>query len=108
MRKAIVLNADGTKSEMDLDSGNELKNLQDAVGGYVQVVYLKDDLAIWVNEDGKFTDLPLNPNATAIWNHFFGFTDFIVGNAVFTGGANDEGATIAIFESMEEFVNSFA
>jgi hypothetical protein len=44
---------------------------------------------MWCNEEGKLTGLPVNPVATAMWTRYFGETDVIVGNVVFTGGADE-------------------
>ena len=104
MRKAIMLDTEGNLSEIDLDAGKTLKILQKAVGGWVQAVGLRDDLTIWVNEEGKIHNLPFNAKATEIWTHFYGNTDLIAGNAVFTGGADEEGETLAISSDAEAFI----
>jgi len=43
-----------------------LKELQEYVDGYVEFVYLKDNLIMVVNEDGICRQLPLNPIASFI------------------------------------------
>jgi len=71
-----------------------LEFLQSFVGGWVQVVPLAGSLrglSMWLNEEGKFSDLPLNELATAIWEDSYGKTDFIVGNILITGGENYDG-----------------
>jgi hypothetical protein len=68
--------------------------LQSFVGGWVQVVPLAGSLAglsMWLNEEGKFSDLGLNELATAIWEDSYGATDFIVGNVLITGGEDYDG-----------------
>ncbi len=104
MRKAIILNVDGNLSEMDLDRADALRDLQRAVDGWVQAIDFRDDLTIWVNEEGKLNNLPINAEATKIWAHFFGNTDFIVGNAVFTGGTDENGETMGISADAEAFI----
>jgi hypothetical protein len=104
MRKAIVLSTEGTLSEIDLDAGNTLKILQNAVGGWVQAVDFATDLTIWVHEEGKIINLPINSKATEIWTHFFGNTDLIAGNAVFTGGVDENGETLGISADAEAFI----
>lgn len=61
-----------------------LEELQEAVGGYLQPIYLNDEFTMYVNEDGKFMGLPLNQAATflAYSYHAIGPRDFIVGSAV--------------------------
>lgn len=88
-----------------------LDYLQSAVKGYVQAIELRDvysGITMWINEEGKFDDsLSLNHGATFIWEQSFGAgTDFIVGNAVFTGGADDEGNTLGLSAEQQSMVLS--
>ena len=97
MRKAVVIGFDESIEVVDLDAPQgSLKVLQDAVDGWVQVVDLAPTLSIWVNEEGKMNGLPYNGIATAIYQDRFGMVDIIVGNAVLTGGTDDEGDTIGL------------
>lgn len=73
-----------------------LENLQEAVGGLIQAVDLSSNLTMWCNEEGKLNGLPVNPVATAMWTRYFGETDVIVGNVVFTGGSDEEGETTGL------------
>jgi hypothetical protein len=76
----------------------ELETLQDAVGGLIQAVDLTPSLTMWCNEEGKLIGLPVNPVATAMWTRYFGETDVIVGNVVFTGGCDEDGNTTSILQ----------
>jgi hypothetical protein len=76
----------------------ELETLQDAVGGLIQAVDLTTSLTMWCNEEGKLIGLPVNPVATAMWTRYFGETDIIVGNVVFTGGCDEDGNTTSILQ----------
>lgn len=101
MRKAVVIGFDESIEVIDLDAPQgSLKVLQDAVDGWVQVVDLSPTLSIWVNEEGKLEGLPYNGKATAIYQERFGKVDIIVGNAVLTGGTDDEGETIGLTDEM--------
>lgn len=96
MKKAVIIRTDGTTETIDL-STDELAQLQGAVGGWVEAIDLNDSLTMWVNEEGKLTGLPHNPGAQRYWDSAFGpGTDFIVGNAVLTGGIDGEGDTIGL------------
>ena len=97
----VVIKADGTLERLDLsESEQELKSLQNAVGGYVQVIELEDDFTMWVNEEGKLLNLPVNEIATVIWEVRFGIgTDIICGDVVFTGGMDEDGETLTISEA---------
>ena len=96
---AIKLNTDGIAEEVQLaDEGSQLKQLQEAVGGWIQAVDLTDKLTMWCNEEGKLNRLPINSLATDLWEESFGQTDIIVGNVIFTGGTGEEGETLGLNE----------
>ena len=62
-----------------------LKEMQDLVGGYIQVLPSKDGKAdIVFDEEGKFKDKPINIKATEIWlgENTSGWYDVIVGDAI--------------------------
>ena len=68
-----------------------LEELQKIVGGYIQVVYLKNHvdkngtpLALVCNEDGKDLCLSANKHATMFWEHSYGKTDVMVGDILIT------------------------
>ena len=58
-----------------------LEELQELVGGYVEIVYppKHPGRVLVINENGKLTGLPFNKNATHLWPH-----DDIVGDVVLT------------------------
>lgn len=91
--KALVVKTDGTVETVD----TTLDALQGAVGGWVQAVDLSGSLTLWVNEEGKMIGLPHNPYAQRLWDDAYGKgTDYIVGNAVLTGGADEDGNTLGL------------
>lgn len=59
-----------------------LPELQEIVGGYIEIVFLPNQFCLVVNEEGKLLNLPINPIATQIM-HQFGIPDIIVGNALY-------------------------
>ncbi len=105
---AITLNAEGEAKEVELVEGeSQLEKLQEAVGGLVQAVDFTPNLTIWVNEEGKIIGLPINPMATFLWEKYFGLTDFICGNVIFTGGTGDEGETLGLNEETAKDLRKF-
>lgn len=56
----------------------KLKEMQDIVGGYIEIVYLEDGRLMVVNEEGKVDGLDVNWNATAL----VGGYDIIVGDVL--------------------------
>ncbi len=97
---AIKLDTDGVAVEVEIsEEGQRLKQLQEAVGGWVEAVDLSPTLTMWCNEEGKLIGLPLNSLATDLWEESFGKTDLIKGNVIFTGGVDDEGSTLGLDEA---------
>jgi hypothetical protein len=96
MKTALRINTDFTTEILDLEV-DSLTQLQEAVGGLVQAVDLRDDLTLWCNEEGKLIN-GMQPNviATHLWEKNFGMTDIILGDVVFTGGTDDEGDNLAL------------
>ncbi len=73
------------------DKKNEpqYKAVSDFVGGMVEVVQFPNGDLLLLNEEGKLMQLPLNPEATALWRstftkdkYAFGHDDFVVGPAI--------------------------
>ena len=95
MKLAVRIKADDTTEIMDI-SGDSLTALQGAVGGYVEAVTLKDDLTMWVNEEGKLQGLPVNESATVIFAAAFHVIDTIRGDVVLTGGTDEFGDIVAL------------
>lgn len=95
MKKAIAITTLGEVTIIDLNEGS-LEKMQKAVGGYVQAINLSEGVTMWCNEEGKMMSLPHNPFGQAFWEiaypvSEFGRTDYIVGDIVLTGSADDEG-----------------
>ena len=73
----------------------DLKTLQKLVGGYVETYPLIapwGTAVMWLNEDGKRLGLPRNASATVLLVLAPGLAgDHVVGTAVLTGPADEEG-----------------
>lgn len=96
MKTALRINTDFSTEILDLEA-ESYEQLSGAVGGLIQAVDLKEDLTLWCNEEGKLIN-GMEPNliATHLWARSFGNTDVIMGNVVFTGGADSEGEDVAL------------
>ena len=75
------------------DKKPTLEEMQDFVGGYIQVVVGVDGSQIIINEEGKIHGLPMNMVATTFylgedWNDDTSAmaNDFLVGNAMILKG----------------------
>ena len=65
------------------------KEVSKFVGGMVECVQFPNGDLLLLNEEGKLLNLPLNPEATALWRatftkeeYSFGYDDFVVGPAI--------------------------
>ena len=92
----------------DFTNENCYGKLKTAVGGLIQCVTLSSTgIEMWVNEEGKLDGLKKNAKATALWQDNYGATDVIVGNAVFTGGTDEDGNTIGLTDEQCLFLLSY-
>ena len=65
------------------------KKVSEFVGGMVECITFPNGDLLLINEEGKIFNLPLNPEATALWratfdndNYITGRKDFVVGPAI--------------------------
>ena len=75
-------NGDFQETQPNNGSTFELEELQEVVGGYIEIVRLNDGQIIIVNEDGLSLNLPVNIEATNILRRDHSTTEYIVGNAI--------------------------
>ena len=70
------------------DSKHEpnLKAAQKFVGGYVEGITFPNGDYLIINEEGKLMQLPLNPEATALWRATFDNDNFVTGRKDFVVG----------------------
>lgn len=61
----------------------ELEEMQKFVGGYVERLPLANGDALFVNEDGKSLDLPVNKMGSLFWNMNWKREDNILGNVLY-------------------------
>ena len=94
--RAIYITTDNEIALASVDPDNLLKDLQNAVGGWIEAVNLTDNITMWINEEGKLNNLPLNVTATLLYHTVYGPYDLIVGNVILTGGPDDDGNTTEI------------
>ena len=60
----------------------ELEEMQEIVGGYIEIIRLNDGRIIIVNEEGLLQGLPVNIEATNILRRDHSTAQYIVGNAI--------------------------
>lgn len=98
---ALKIDTDGKVSTLDITE-NELKQLQEAVDGYIEAVNF-GSFTMWVNEEGLLRN-DLKPNPVA-----YGFyPQPIMGNIVFTGLSDEEGDTLPLSEDWAKAIRKIA
>jgi hypothetical protein len=102
----------GIEIKTDLSLGQledgTYNSVSKAVGGYIEHITLHgvfEGYSLYINEEGKLLNLPINPVATAIWERVYGRTDFLVGDAVLVSSkTDDEGNELPLSEEQVEKV----
>jgi len=81
---AKIIKSNGETIDVNPNNGNDFKleELQTIVGGYIEIVWLPNNEIMVVNEDGKLMELPINQEATKIYQNAFGYNDVIVGDVL--------------------------
>lgn len=96
--KIRVLKVEPSKHPEEFMLENELEAMQEAVGGYIDIVSLEGGICILLNDEGKLIGLEGNRR---IGN------DIIVGN-FYVCGSNDEGNLVSLTdEEMEKYTDMF-
>lgn len=97
-KKALVVNADGTYSTLDVET-EFLSKMQNAVDGLIQPIDIRETLTMWVNEEFLFKGT-YEPNllGTAMFQTVGG-EYAIQGSIVFTGGTDEDGDTLGLDDS---------
>lgn len=81
---AMLVRTNGTMEKTAPRNGADfsLTELQEAVGGYVEMVHLTDDIVMLVDEEGKLKGRDINVAATALYGAWVGHDDIIVGDVL--------------------------
>lgn len=81
--KAIVIPANGPMRIEECNKSKEL--ITKVVDGNIESLDLGECGTMYLNEDGKLINLPINYNATAMYAACYGYVDIIVGDVVVFG-----------------------
>ena len=93
-----VLMIEPMKEPYVVDIGNDLKSMQDVVGGLIEVINLEDDIVMVDNEEGKLIGLEGNRRVGR---------DIIAGT-FFLCGSNDEGEFVSLTEEqIDKYTDRF-
>ena len=80
----IIYKTNGEVKEISPKNGTyyTLKELQEIVGGYIEIIHLTNNKIMVINDEGKLINLPYNKNATILYKPSFNTDDFIIGDAL--------------------------
>lgn len=81
---AVILKTNGERQEVSPENGTDIKleQLQEIVGGCIDCVGISGDEIMVFNDEGKLMGLPINREATEIFQKHFNTDDFIVGDVL--------------------------
>jgi len=85
MVKALLIRVDGTVSDITIDG---LDDMQKAIGGYIEAVYLPLRQMGYIDEEGKLKSKPVNHLASAIFDNP---SDVIAGDMLVLGDDGEGG-----------------
>lgn len=85
---AKLMKADGTVESFDF-ANSTLKEQQAAVGGYIEHAPMPDGCGLFVvNEEGKLKGLPVNDEATLVYQRVWNSTaDYLVGDVIYVSAS---------------------
>ena len=101
-RWAVVITALDDMSKVNMndnaDGKDTLTKLQGLVGGLIEAIDLTDNITMWINEEGLFSNMEVNKTASDLYDkvlqlhlNYNPSIGNIVGDVVFTGGIDEEG-----------------
>lgn len=103
--KALRINTDGSWEDIELAPG--LQGYYDAIGCHtMDMVRLSEDCDLWCDDEGLLNGSELNLLATSLraMMHQVRYDMPLMGNAVLTGGATEEGDTLPLSAETRELV----
>lgn len=81
--EALIFKTTGEMVDVQYKDPIKLEQMQEAVGGFIEPIYIPGGKVMLVNEDGKWQGLEPNLNATAYLKFSMDyFNDVIVGDAL--------------------------
>lgn len=108
---AITITTDATVADHHWTLTNEhhtLQHLQHACGGLIDVLALAPDLDMWIPDEGLYDGSQPNPLATAIAAAHGHTHQHYYGTAVFTGGPDPTGTTLALNPETANYLHALA
>ena len=105
--KALHIKMTGQVQVISFENDTCYQVLSQGVGGYIECVALSEQMDLWCNEEGKNEGLALNLLATRLFQEAHGRIDYIAGDAVITGGIDDDGNSLGLTDEQISEVTSY-
>ncbi|QFG14355.1 hypothetical protein PBI_TOURACH_132 [Mycobacterium phage Tourach] len=112
--RALVLHPSGARWIMEVTNTHELTAMRHAVDGDIEAAYgwtgpdvEAADVTFFINGEGRILNQPVNWQATTLWwsvNPVMTGKDHLRGVVVVTGGADEDGNTLAVPGKVVEMV----
>lgn len=92
--KITKIDVDGTETVKEYAAAIPLSDLQEGVGGYIEIIPAFDSFrggpcVVFGNEEGKIRDLPVNVKATTHWRENVRTNDYLTGSVVIVTGDDE-------------------
>ena len=100
---AVKVLASGHVVKAEFELGKSYDFLREGVEGWLECVSLGNGIDMWLNEEGKILELPINYNATMLWQASYGYSDVMCGNAILTS-SNEDGETVGLSEEQVAYI----
>ena len=98
----IIIKKVGQPCEVKTIEKLELEDMQEMVGGLIECLHVGNGVDMWLNDEGKLFNLPLN---IVIGSQDKEILDTIQGN-VFFAGNNNLGETIGLSDEQVDWVKN--
>ena len=92
--RTLIIPAEYSQPVLEEDPEKiDLKYLYSKIGDIVEALQVTDEVGMYLHEEGKILNLPINRRATYLARKHAGIslTDYIVGDVVLVGEVDDEG-----------------
>jgi hypothetical protein len=93
----LTVSVENTIKLIEVENGGSYQAIRDGVGGCFDCVHIPSlGVDMWLHDEGKILEMPMNAFGTALWVSQYGMSDFIAGNIVITGGVDKMGETLGL------------
>jgi len=104
--RAITITSNNIVTEIETDGGYEF--IRDFIGGWIEggSIYNEGEVigTMYMDEEGKLMNLPLNEIATAVYNNNRSYYDNILGDVIIFGNCDNNGYDTGVTDELADLV----